>query len=317
MIQLTYKKKAYSRKVASLADSLSYLISSVLYKISPQFYYDHLLYSSSVSRRFPFKNPTTLLLSYPRSGSSRIGNVLNSSPGVAYLHEPVTQSLIQRLGSSLADMNKEDAILKLTDEFMQMAITGTPPSKIRSIIRNKYDFSPLARWNRTLLINEINPNTIDFIGKTNVPNLILLLRHPAAVLQSASNSWNLDGTFEDFGRHYGNSMARVIRMATRKAGRLNIIAYEDVTASPKEQFSKLYDFLGVTRPGKFNQIMDAFYHNSEHKILDAGSERNLFHEPHRWRENLHKGNIQKVKKGYFDSELAKLGYYRGSKHWIQ
>lgn len=316
MNKMISQKATNGFNVADLTGSILQLLGTALYNVSPQFYFDRIVYNPNISRRFSFKSPSTLLMAYPCSGSTRIGNVLNSSPDVAYLHEPVTLSLMKRLGSSLIDQDNDETVLKFIDEYMEMALSGTPPSKVSAIIRDKFDFSPFVRWKRTLLIKEINPNAVEFINDGYALKMILLLRHPAAVMESVSSLWGLEGSCEDFGRHYGDSMARALKVSHRKSSSLGIFTYEDVVASPLEQFSKLYHFMGVRKPGNFSRIIDSFRSDDVENKHDSGFDVPSSLKAEQWKRNLNEDMILELKRGYFNSDLAKLGYYRGSKHWV-
>lgn len=263
-----------------------------------------------------------MLLSTSRSGSSWIGKVLSFSPEIAYLREPITQAMIHKLNqlprSYLESQNEKimnfyddmDAIDRRFIDITNQSFKGIPPITQSNIIGDRTDFFPLSRDEKHLLIKEVNPLAAHFFCKYYSPKMIILLRHPAGIIDSYMRLGWLRVEPEVFGLRYGRLMFNTIRAC--QSVPVKVVAYEDIAAKPQEQYRKLFDFMGVSSPSNFDKIIDEYCNQKNRGWKPYKTKRSSAHEAYKWKHNLDKRVIKEVKKGYMQSGL---NYYQDEEDW--
>ena len=150
---------------------------------SELFYMMLVLRNRLITHLFPFKKPAVLLLSYPRSGSSWVGAVLSYSNNLTYMFEPVTRPYQKyQAGYAMADL-KDPEIYQRYLKYAREAFQGNVPRQLDSAEDLK-QYSVFGRKFRHLLIKEVNPRAAYLYCEHFNPNILLLIRHPAAVALS-------------------------------------------------------------------------------------------------------------------------------------
>lgn len=220
------------------------------------------------ARRAPLR--PILVLSMPRSGSSWVGATLGRARNAAYLREPLTHNW--------ARLRQQPAVIEVDP--------SSPPDSYR---RNAdFAFSGIPRfprevvvdrpqwrvWQtaRRVVIKEVNPLAVRWLVTTYQPDLIYLVRHPAATAEStARQGWVVDGygglflpsrrasgtlREADVGdglwtrlgavqAHAAHEVAAVVDAATSSGIRVRIQSYERLCADPVGEFHALFDFAGL------------------------------------------------------------------------
>lgn len=115
------------------------------------FYLVFILRNRVVTRLFPFRKPTILLLSYPRSGSSWAGVILSHSNNLTYMFEPVTRPYQKyQSGYAMADL-KDPEIYRKYLKYSREAFQGMPPKQLDKS-ENLRQFSIFGRKQRQLFV---------------------------------------------------------------------------------------------------------------------------------------------------------------------
>lgn len=285
-------------------------IRSRIKKIPETFYLRIVYQNRTVARQYPFKKPAILLLAHPRSGSTWMAHVLCSTTEVAFLGEPITQTFIEKFGygSPFLDPHDKD-INKKYKRIADQAFSGIPPI-YQAMNGNTADFFPFTKELKHLLIKEVNPLAADFFNEHYAPKVIILLRHPAGIVDSYMRMGWLNKNFEEFSYRYGMWMNNVIHAC--KKGSYTIQLYEDIATKPLEQFKNLFDFMEISVPSAFDKIIEKYCKQKNDKWDPWNTERVSDHEVHKWKYNLDEDIIEAVKKGYLKSDLD---YYRNRKDW--
>jgi hypothetical protein len=301
---------------AAFARSASFRLNRLI----AGFYREHLYPNPLLVKAFPFKRPPILLISYPRSGSSWIGKILGFSPDVAYLREPIHQRFQQRFKvPALLDpeiqretlrchTHPNDAMLQYYLLCADEAFVGLVPPHPADVLEDAHDFHFLKRSRKCLLIKEINPLMTKTFVNRHSPQVIMLLRHPAAVADSFERlNWIMEEDMETFGYWYGVHMHQAIKSA--QAGPLRIIQYENFAANPAEEYIKLFEWLDIRTPKNFQQILHDFCENPQGADHPYAIRRSSQIEAEKWKTGFSRQKIEAVMRGYYRSELP---YYRDS-----
>ena len=216
---------------------------------------------------FPFKNPPIILLSYPRSGSTWVGDVLSKSDSVAYLCDPITQPYLMKEGGkyALVDVNNDSLAFSIYAKLGDDIFRGVPPAH-SGVVADLHEFSIFQRINRHILIKEVNPRAAEFYCARYGPKILFLLRHPAAVALSFSQQGWLDSpdtqletgnsdasVWERFGFAYGSIMKNALEVI--KSSDHEVLMYEDLALNSEREFEKLFRLLGLKRPKNYKAIM--------------------------------------------------------------
>lgn len=273
-------------------------------------HFKYIIQSEIIAHFLSFKPPTFLLLSNPRSGSSWIGKILSYSPDIAYLREPVTQTLLQKLKYERVIINPSDkSIKKEYTRLSDRAFAGAPP--LYHVMGNVTDFYPFARGRKHLLIKEVNPLASGFFSKRYNLKMIILLRHPAGIADSYIRMGWLKDNFEDFGYRYGMNMLNALRKNQNQT--CKVINYEAMAENPFKKFLDLYDFMELEVPANYGNIIEKYCMKKNGEWKPYQSKRSSAKEIYKWKQNLDKNVIEEIKKGYLRSGL---NYYNTQDDWM-
>jgi hypothetical protein len=247
----------------------------------------------------PFQGPPGLLISYPRSGSSWIGELLNHSCDIAYLREPVNQPFIPYSTCIVPDPAEDPETFKIFKKLADDAFSGTPPTAFREHFMQMgvNDILCFLRKKKMCLIKDVNPLATQLYVEQYQPMVLILMRHPAAVAESFNRMGWRTCSWEHFGFEYGSAMKLAATAAEK--GPSKTIFYEDVAHHPEETLRSCYDFLNVATPKNLDQIIRRFCHQ------EAGPERSPYEtkrnssiEVRKWKQNLTPDQISDIMKGY-------------------
>jgi Sulfotransferase family len=265
-----------------------------------------LLSSRVVARRYPFKTPPVLLLSYPRSGSSWIGAMLARSPDVAYLREPVTQPYLNgATRETVVDPESDLETKNLYESLADRAFAGVLPWRLDDVVESADAFALRGRRHRTLVIKEVNPLAAGFYVRRYRPKIVMILRHPAAIAESYERLGWLDGAFEEIGFLYGTHLAAALEAC--RAASLTVLRFEELALDPRSGFRALFDSLALQPPDDFEGAVVELCETpgSTHDAYEV--RRSSREEAFKWRERLEPIQIGAVMRGYLRSPLP---YYR-------
>jgi hypothetical protein len=266
-----------------------------------------------VSGKFPaFKQPTVLMIAFPRSGSTWISNLLGLSPDAAFLWEPVTIPFLAKTDKHFYKPHIEDSDFQLFSYLADRAFQGKPYWNCHRSIARVSEFWFTNRKKLQLLIKEINPRATRFYVERYNPKLILLLRHPAAVADSHERLGFLSSLqeFEDFGFHYGEVLSEAVSCLVQENS--IVVQFENFAEDPKSEFLRLFSWLGFRPPGDFESIIMEFCNNPIDVTFPGQLKRLSSAEKNKWRKRLSPEKIEALMTGFFRSSLQ---YYR-DEPWI-
>jgi len=286
-------------------------------------YRHFILRNRLIVQLFPMRTPPILLLSYPRSGSSWVGEILATSDELAYLFEPVNHPYQEYYrGPALADLS-DPITYQAYSNYSQDAFLGMPPKK-KYPGENLRGFSLIGRKRRRLLIKEVNPRAADFYCRRYHPTIIFLLRHPAAVALSfwelgwlASpdvqiDAVDLDGDdWEKFGYAYGVTMKNALKTVKQSKVKYTTILYENIASAPLSEFRKIFEYLGVKIPENYEDVIDEFCFSGT-AIQGYQTRRISKKMIAKWKDKLSPEVIHQIQRGYFQSGLV---FYQSDADW--
>jgi hypothetical protein len=207
--------------------------------------------------------PPVLVLSMPRSGSSWVGATLGAAANACYLREPITHVWSR--------MQVQPAVIEIDPgaprpryaEIADVAFRGVPRFS-RDVVSDPGQWRAGAGGKR-LVVKEVNPLALRWFTAAYQPFLIYLVRHPAAVAHSlVRQGWPTDGYGELFTQarqdsgelredevgpgvwaRLGALQAVALNDAVDALDEAQIVAYEDLCASPTEAFRDLFARAGL------------------------------------------------------------------------
>lgn len=209
----------------------------------------------------------TLIISFPRSGSSWVGAILGSDNESLYLREPVTTSYMLDKANriSVFELGKCQDV-PAYQQYVTHALDGKA-RRANAIF--KYPMQILQKKHpANLVIKEVNPLTVNLYDPF-VDNTIYLVRHPYAVaLSYQALNWQSTSLFDQrFEQaqlneilsshpnlqqccfwHQMGYLLGWIEAQTKHAltNRHLVTRYEDICAAPEQQFEALCEFSNLT-----------------------------------------------------------------------
>ena len=276
-----------------------------------------------IARLFPYKQPTVLLLSYPRSGSSWAGAILAHSNDLTYTFEPVTRPYQKyQAGYAMADLNDPE-IYREYLKYSQEAFRGLPPKQWDSS-ENPGAFSLSGRNQRQLLIKEVNPRATELYCQHFQPVILFLVRHPAAVALSfwdrgwlaspdvRSYALDFDGDdWEKFGYAYGIAMKTAFDTILAYSIPHKILIYEKLASDPLTEFKHIFEYLKLNEPKDFNEVINEYCFSGS-ATQGYQTRRISSRMIAKWKEKLALEAIAKIQSGYLQSGFA---YYQSQSDW--
>lgn len=257
----------------------------------------------------------------PRSGTTWLGQLFNSSEHVAYRYQPMFSYAFKgRLDdcASAAEIGRFfDDLLETEDDFVlqrrSASLSGYslefPKAEITHLVYKEVRYHQLLE---------------NLLKKCPRLRLVALVRDPRAIVQSWLNaprefdpSWRaIDewqfGQSKNEGRPenwYGferwKELARVfLRLQTRYPSRVDIIRYESLTSAPLRILASLFDSCGLP----MTQQVEEFVPASQER--DDGEPYGVFRSSRqtivKWRESLDPRIIETILNGLEGTELQQF-----------
>jgi hypothetical protein len=191
------------------------------------------------------------VVSMPRSGSSWIGSVIGGANGMIYLREPYTRSHITKVGGDTVfavDPQHPPQTYADSDRLVQTMSPAFRPS----VIGHPQQWPPFNAQPARLVVKEVNPLACGWFVAQHDPNLILILRHPAAIaLSYRERGWFKPDDSSDpmrlwreFGRHVASTWRDMLEQ-THDHDSCLLVRYEEICAEPLLVFERLCVACGI------------------------------------------------------------------------
>lgn len=272
---------------------------------------------------------TSLLISFPRSGSSWIGSILGQTENALYLREPATTQhmLTSKHAISVFDSKNEKKKYQYQEIVKGVLKVDIPFAK--SIVKypEQWKSNTLPKH---LFIKEINPLAINLFDSVN--NIVYLVRHPFSVAKSyQALTWqtkdhfikrftteelalidNLDNQIREAGfwQQIGFLQGWIEARTKRLMGNSNYICvrYEDICASPETEMTKLMSFCRLQATDKTKkQLSESLTLEKEIGAGDFSLKRN--------RKQIGKVKLLTTEQDNYDTLIA--NYHRGFEAYCQ
>ncbi|MGH7822986.1 MAG: sulfotransferase [Candidatus Binatia bacterium] len=288
-------------------------------------------------RWIPLPEPSVLVLSLPRSGSSWVGETLGFARDAAYLREPVTQTYMMRVrreGPSFFEL-RPGTLPPGYRLAADSAFRGIPRFH-RGIVTRPDQWRVRGLANRRVVVKEVNPLAAGWLIRKFHPRVIYLFRHPAAVagsfhrlgwtgeqLESRFSAETLRSRFAGYERfrgsfwaQHGAMQAAVLTLVLEElAGRpdCRFVYYEELCAEPLRVFRELFDFAGLAWEAAIEAKISAHSRDGTASRADRYSTaRRSAEMTDVWRRDLSGAAISDVRAGFL-AYPQKL--YSGPEHW--
>jgi len=201
--------------------------------------------SRLIAQVWPMRRPPILILSFPRSGSSWVGETLGVATNASYLREPITQghvTFVDQGSVFVLDPQAEMIYQQLGDK----AFAGWPDFN-DTVVRFPVQWKLAWRRPHRVVVKEINPFACGWYRRRYKPRIIFLTRHPAAV----ALSFHKLGWIGDAPAQWGENAemhGRALRAAWDALADYHdytLMPYETLCADPIRGFKQLCDFAGL------------------------------------------------------------------------
>jgi len=203
--------------------------------------------SGWLARLWRPQTPPLLILSFPRSGSSWVGETLGTAANALYLREPITQGhpALVDIGTVLPLVWPE--VRQIYRRLADKAFAGWPDFG-NTIVRSPSQWALRERRQRRVVVKEVNPFACDWYLRRYHPRLVLLLRHPAAVTWSSYKMGWLGATPAEWagqGEFQGAAL-RAVHETLAGYQDYTVVHYETLCREPVAGFQSLCNFAGLT-----------------------------------------------------------------------
>jgi len=262
-----------------------------------------------------------LVISLPRSGSSWVGETLAQADTAAYLREPITQTYLPiHPRFSVFEVDPAAAPREYR-QASELAFAGIPHFG-RKVVSYRKQWRLGQRGRKRIVVKEINPLALAYWQTAFAADVIVLVRHPAAVAFSLQTMrWSRD----TFGHWFpvsrqaelrstilhtrgtcwaelGASQA-IIHGAILECMEMNehikLIRYEDICTNPLHCFQDLFAFAKFEWNERIESFIQGQTTGHENKSQsDYSTRRNSASMPDAWRGQLAEDEIEEVRLGY-------------------
>lgn len=256
------------------------------------------------------------LFGVPRSGTSWLGQILNSSPKVLFRFQPLFSYEFKDRLSSVSSSEQIQSfyqdIIDAKSEFVLQSknVSGnSPPNFV------KKDPDVLV-WKEVRYLNIISNLT-----KESETKFVFIVRHPAAVIHSwlnapkefdkkwiPTNEWMYAarknaGKPEEYFGYYKWKEAANIFLDTSEAypDRTMIVKYEDLVLYAEKVTKKVFDFTGL----EYGQQTQQFLRDSTSQTdTDPYGVYRKDQDPYSWRTDMDMGIIEELLHDFEASDIA-------------
>ena len=286
------------------------------------------------------EEPTILVISLPRSGSSWVGDVLSSASNVRYLREPITQS---RLNFS----NRRPTLIGIDPQtppkdyqiFAEMAFYGWPTFRGEIVSGRRKDWMSQEKSYR-VVIKEVNPFALEWFIKRYQPYIIFLVRHPAAVaLSFARLGWFEENAFSRFYDRLTNQQKKLVQqqlkrqisqnpweqygalqgaalniasMALQEYPNHKIVLYEDLCLDPISNFQHLFSFAGLQWDKNVERKTARKSYSSPQNNDPYSTARYSAQMYQSWKQKIAPETLDAIKAGFFSFSIP---FYTKNSNW--
>lgn len=258
------------------------------------------------------------ILSVPRSGSTWLGQIFNSSPETIYRFQPnFAYSFPHKLDekSTIKDVvHFKKALLETDDLF----VTG------RLSINGKIVHSFPKKEQKLLVWKEVHSLYLaDAFLRSDRAKVIGLIRSPLAVLASWRNApkefdeqwdfskeWrrapakNMDNKGYCFGYEAWKANCRTfLKLAATKPGNFCLASYEELLANPQEYTESLFSFAGLQFTDQTKQYLQ---HSRSSTDKNPYATNKTFTKDDRWKKTLPVEIIQEVQNDPFYQQIQPI-----------
>lgn len=299
-------------------------ISRATLKSSPVFWANLGKFSQFLAALVPTLEPPLLVISIPRSGSKWVASVLNQSPDTLYLNEPLTHTHMRAQGNSPSFFEVNDDTLPATFASSAQKAFGGLPVFSKYVVTNPASWSIYRRWNKLIVVKDVNPLALDWLLTNHNLRVIYLIRHPAAVansfFQRSWTSYHFEDRFTDdflesmnidtekykksFWAEHGALQSVVHRYALSVLQNQNesdylVVKYEDLCANPVECYQELYNFANLEWHPRIAKFAEAKSNSSQiHLTGQNGVERYSQLMIDKWQSEIPTEEVQMLKEAY-------------------
>lgn len=238
--------------------------------------------------------------------------MLGSASDSLYLREPIAQANREvDNGDTLLDV-AVDHVPSLYRWASDRAFAGVPcfPPHVAA---HPYQWKLAGRRARRLVIKEVNPLALPWWLQLYTPKVILLVRHPAAVLLSWLRMGWVSTDKDDLYQH-GRQLGKALRVA---AGGLEhyfdcrVIVYEELCVDPMLHFHSLYEFAGLRWTTAIEELIQA-HSSKDDSDNPYGTYRNSRSKVNAWVDEISRETLTAIKDGYLAASPA---WYREETDW--
>jgi hypothetical protein len=256
--------------------------------------------------------PSLLVISFPRSGSSWLGSRLAISSKAAYLREPINTSY---LGSGGVNTLKHISLTQPDHLFARSAVRAfcQAPCFDRKIVAYPKQWLPWNLLGKKRLIKEVNPLALEFLIKNFAPLVVFIVRHPCAIAASylelgwlenadVRDTPNAHGlsAYEVFGRRVGEVFEYAVHALKNYQPRHLIVKYENLVLDELNELERISTFadLGITKEKLEGGLKTSSQHTTGLKADPFSLIRRSDNQNEKWRETLSQHQIALIRRGY-------------------
>ncbi|MEP7356059.1 MAG: sulfotransferase [Anaerolineales bacterium] len=266
----------------------------------------------ALSRLIRPQRPSVLVLSFPRSGSSWVGETLGRASNALYLREPITQDELAR--------GQPDALLPVD--------AAAPPPAFQAVARKAFsglpDFPPhvvklpqqwrlVKRRQRRLVIKEVMPFACGYLTRRFRPRVVFLVRHPAAVALSFCELgwWSAQetGWFELGARQ--SRLTRVVLDCLEQYPAKQMLSYEELCLEPARHFRELFAFAGLTWDEQIENHIAKSTSGGD-RSQPYATDRLTQEMPRAWTRKMTPEALRELRAGY---ESCPVPWYTAPEEW--
>lgn len=268
--------------------------------------------SAWLANRRPPLSPAVLILSFPRSGSSWLGETLGQAANALYLREPVNLSYQAEGGRGTVVEIDPDHPLPAYRLAATLAFHGIPAFK-PGIVQWPNQWRLAQRSQRRVVIKEVNPRACPWLLAAFQPRVVFLVRHPAAVSLSYRSMGWWQGVAPAQWEKHGARQAAALRVAwdaLHEYPDQRTVTYEELCADPLAVFGALFAFCGLT----WDATSAAFIqrHTTQGDAAPGSTSRRSQAMPDAWRGRVSAQELAALRRGF---AAAALPWYSRDDDW--
>lgn len=273
---------------------------------------------------------TILVTGAHRSGSTWIGQILSSAPGVKYIHEPFNIKIerdnsplkywFEYLGPNTSKSHQE-LVIQYMNSFYKTELDATLkkwklPEKLINFFTSPYK-------DRILFKDPIAILSSEWLYENLECDVLISIRHPAAFVASIkAKDWHYDfvhflhqkeliNTYFkndiEIITEYTNNKKTIVEQAIllwnliystvhlfreKHQNQWQFVRHEDISHNPTEEFKKIFKKLGL----RYNKRVENEILSSTNPDIESEFKRNSLRNIKSWKEKLSESEIQLIKK---------------------